>query len=225
MEKIRFDNKGMILRPEKTEPNKIYDSIETDSKNTDKEKVCEIIKNKEKVGIKIYEGSESFIENTKKSLMKSFNFKNIEFFKNEKIRNILSEMEKTNEKIFVWAGIQNIVINLNLGDSIIFINKNVGKEWGHPEAILFDFVGKIKDVDYEFNDIFKWGGRKSDWNNIVFLKNKKSFEISETQFELIVELTGSKYEKRGTSTGYYPNNLFIDGNKIDEFISIIREDL
>lgn len=167
-----------------------------------------------RLGIKVYLGAGPTVHNLHVAFDKSFNLGEIENkFKNSEARKFFYELEKLKEPIFAWAGVARVEKKIQKGDLFIFIITS------NQTAYLFEYLGGFYDKDLEVQKYVGWQGR--GYENVVFFKNKKVYDLNDKQMEELKKLIEWEYHKKGFAG--YIHKLFLFGETQDRVIKIINQ--
>ncbi len=172
-----------------------------------------------KIGIKIYEGSTTNLINVKKTMDNSFDFENIPLVNDTLLSDKLKDLKKLNQPIYVWAGVARV--RIEVGDKIVFVNLNRDNPNNKSiVAYIFTLVDKAYDRNSEIHKYVGWKGQ--NWENVVFLKDKKIVTLDNQDFNEIKKLTGAYYNSSRGFAGWKQQKYTLYRSEKEEFLKIIQ---
>ena len=165
-----------------------------------------------KIGIKIYEGSKNNLINVQKTMDNTLDFETVPIIENK-------ELKTLNTPIYVWAGVARVKIDI--GDKLVFVNLNRGNPNNkNITAHLFTLIDRIYDKNSEIHKFVGWKGQ--NWENVVFLKDKKIINLNNNDFNRIEKLTDAYYKSSGGFAGWKQKKWYLYGNDAEELIQILQ---
>lgn len=164
-----------------------------------------------KIGIKIYKGAPPTQNNIKFSLLKSFDFSNIEKKFDSEVLKKIEEIKESAEPIYAWAGVKRVEKKISAGDSFLFVIVNDKK------AYLFKYLGGVLDRKLQMQQYVGWQGR--GYQNVVFFQDRKIINLSDKQIKYLFDLTSCRHNNSGFSD--YKYDLVITGSKAEDLRNIL----
>ena len=166
------------------------------------------------MGVKLYKGSSSTKNNINVSLRDPINLERVDEFRNKRVKKTLEDLKGLDEEIYAWAAVSRIEKKIDSGDQIVFISQL------DEEALLFTYIKGVQDENEEISDEVGWQGH--GFKKVVFLKDKKTTNLTSEQFREAKNFVGAEYKSKGGFAGFKGYKQVLSGRERERLLKILN---